>query len=264
MACKQFVIKFARCIITISCLIFVLYQAQKCVRKYLGSPRSTDVSIELASRHPYPQITFCYREGHGNGLYSQNLKRCNLTYNEYFINNLNWYGNCNDGHEVFENMVGSPKDYFDWIVIASGDDVFMIDKENETSFHFIDNFRHGRCFTLNYPEDQIDEVTFGLQNYKFDIYIHNPGNFFEKDSDYKSLQMNGKYSITTTVTHEIFDVLDFDGDLCRRYQSDRDDCIYSLIEKVGGWLLISCTNRNFLLHSILEFNDGTWLHFTIW
>lgn len=61
--------------------------------------------------------------------------------------------------------------------------------------------------------------------------MHTPGSFF--GSDYKEFVVPKGYTFTVDVMHEVFKVLEFDGDKCQNYIFGRDDCIYRTIHKVN-------------------------------
>ena len=225
---KLTISQVAKILINIACLIFVLYQAQKCVRKYEGTFQSVDVSIERASKHQYPELTFCPK---GSQVVVQKLQRCNLTFNDYFYKN-DWIGNCTNGQDAFEKTATVPKDFFEGVGIDSDDYPLNIDI-NHVNQHFdvIDTLRLGRCFSFNYPKDEdIPEITFMLKNDSFNVYVHTPGSFFGNDA--QIIQINPGLTVKMTVSHEIFDVLDFDGEPCEYYEFGRDTCIDSAIHKV--------------------------------
>ena len=218
----------AKILINIACLIFVLYQAQKCVRKYVGILQSVDVSIERASKHQFPELTFCPK---GSKIVIQKLRGCNLTYSDYFYNN-NWIGNCTNGQDAFEKTATVPKDFFDGVVIDSDDYPLNIDIENVGKyFDVIGTVRMGQCFTFNYPKDEdIPEISFMLKNDTFNVYVHTPGSFFGNDA--QIIQIKPGLSVDITVSHEIFDVLNFDGEPCQYYDFGRDTCIDSAVHEV--------------------------------
>ena len=79
--------------LTLACLAFVVFQAQKCIQKFNENPKSTDVSIEKAAKHNYPDFTFCHEiiqateailfAKVGNEPFETRLKPCGLSENEY-------------------------------------------------------------------------------------------------------------------------------------------------------------------------------------
>ena len=87
---------FTKVIIHLSCAIFVAFQAQKCIDKYIHEPKVTHVSIKDAGSQPYPEVTFCRRKD--NQDYVNTSKECNLTVEDYFDWNT-WVG-LGNGSEV--------------------------------------------------------------------------------------------------------------------------------------------------------------------
>ena len=112
-------------LLTLSCLIFVAYQAQKCIQKFKENPRSTDVSIEKAAKHSYPDLTFCHTKiplfvystvSGTTNLFKQQLKKCGLTMQNYLLEQK-WVGNdsCPDPKELYLDGVGNVSDLVQYI-----------------------------------------------------------------------------------------------------------------------------------------------------
>ena len=220
--------QIVKLLINIACLIFVLYQAQKCVKKYLETLQTVDVSIEKASKHHYPELTFCPK---GTEVVIQKLRQCNLTYSGYFYN-YDWKGNCTDPQDTAEKITTFPVDFFEGVTIDTDDFPMNLNMEDDQHFEAKDTLRFGRCFTFNYPENEdIPEISFMLKNYSFNVYVHSPGSFFGADA--QNILIEPGFTVKTTIAHELFDVLGFDGEACNYYESGRDDCIDSAIHKVA-------------------------------
>ena len=80
---------FISFLLTITCWAYVLYQTDKCIKKYRKYPKSTDISIAKASKHDYPDLSFCDSDfSH----FENGLNECNLTKTEY-KSHYNWYSN---------------------------------------------------------------------------------------------------------------------------------------------------------------------------
>ena len=84
------IVEFLSYIFMLACFIFVMYQGCQCLSKYLGNPKSTDIKIDLASKHSYPAVTICFESG--TSIFDPILHECNLTFNDYFVGNK-WIGN---------------------------------------------------------------------------------------------------------------------------------------------------------------------------
>ena len=159
----------------------------------------------------------------------------NSFFSYYFNRNFDWLGNCSNAEEVFNTVVGTPKDFIEWGYFTVENEGWPIplDLTNNGSFYFKDNSRYGRCFTIKYPENKIiNSIDITFNNYTFNIYVHDLGNFFGDDLDNKKIIMNGKYSVSTVITHEIFETLDFNGKSCENYLTQRDECVYAFIDQV--------------------------------
>ena len=73
---------FSKITIHFTCFVFVVYQAHKCINKYMNYPKASHVSIQDAGSQLYPEITFC--RNLRNSDYYNTLKDCNLTVEDYF------------------------------------------------------------------------------------------------------------------------------------------------------------------------------------
>ena len=49
-------------VLKLACIVFVVYQTQKCIGKFCRNPKTTDVEIEHASKHPYPAVSICHND----------------------------------------------------------------------------------------------------------------------------------------------------------------------------------------------------------
>ena len=208
----------------IACIIFAAYQTHKCIRKFSEDPKTTDVAIEHASKHPYPAVSICYNDW---GKYSANLLGCNLTMDSYYYE-YKWTSEyCKDGQMVYEKMVGQPSDFIHSLDILNQQDNFPIDVKNENSFHFKDDSSNGRCYTVK-PPQEVTEIQIHF-TYPAYIYIHGPNSFF--GNDYLGILVNTSHNVAVNVMHEIFEVVDFDGEACNHYENGRDNCIYSAVSQ---------------------------------
>ena len=94
------------------------------------------------------------------------------------------------------------------------------------------------CYSFNYLSNvEIDEnvssMQFWFTNYDaLDVYIHPPGNFY--GSEPKLIYARVAHEITTTISHEIVEVLDFDDEPCSDYETGRDTCIESITYEVNS------------------------------
>ena len=220
---------FVSSVITIFCLSFVIYKAQECMVKFLDKPESTDVSIEHASKHDYPAISICLNDI--DSFYAQTLEKCNLTVDDYKYNNV-WLGSngnhefCKDPLKLYEEMTKNPFDAVINSIVASNDDIDDIKLTHYTK----DSKWNGRCFTYEEPEDtRINGITVSFWNDAY-VYVHSPGSFF--GTDFKEFKVARGQEVKIDVMHEVFEVLDFDGQDCKKYPFGRDACIFDKIHKV--------------------------------
>ena len=81
-----------------------------------------------------------------------------------------------------------------------------------------------RCFTLNLPRKvEIHKVKVKFIGNAV-IFIHSHGSSLDQDWKIK-LKLKGNKYITSDIMYDSFQVLDFDGEVCHRYETNRDDCI---------------------------------------
>ena len=216
-------------LITFACLIFVGFQSQKCIQKYLRNPKSTEVSIELASKHPYPDITLCRSDFE---VYDKNLENCNLSGKTY-IENFDWYGNCSDSAKVFETMVGKPSDFVDFIAVSSDRNKFfdsMLDIRDSGNFYNVDESHFGRCFTIKIPKS-LKSLSLLMVNFKREarLIINTPKSWFGKN--HVSIDSKMGFGKQARIVYEISDLLDFDGEKCKNYEQHKIECIQAVADE---------------------------------
>ena len=226
-ATKRSIFDFVSLIITLLCVSFVAYKAQECIAKYVSEPESTDVAIERASKHKYPAISICLNDI--DSFYGETLVKCNLTTTDYKDNDR-WRGTgndefCQDPEKLYEEMTGDPFNSVISYILASNDDDYDI----ELSYYTKDSKWNGRCFTFEAPDNTlITQIDAEFWNDAY-VYIHSPGSFF--GTDYKEYGIIRGNHTKIDVMHEVFEVLDFDGQVCAKYPYGRDACIFDTIHQ---------------------------------
>ena len=128
-------------LLSLSCLIIVLYQTKKCIQKFSSIPKTTEVSIEKASDNVNPDITIC------NMKFAEilaKLEKCNTSVDLYQLNQV-WSGqgdsNCTNPENVFLNTVHTPTEIIRSIDVTNFDnDKFKLnlkpsDSQNVHSSH---------------------------------------------------------------------------------------------------------------------------------
>ena len=106
-------------VLKLACIVFVVYQTQKCIGKFCRNPKTTDVEIEHASKHPYPAVSICHNDF---DMYSKNLLDCNLTLDSYYYE-YKWTSKiCPNPKFVYQKMVGKPSDFIHSLVILNQDE----------------------------------------------------------------------------------------------------------------------------------------------
>ena len=219
--------------LTLVCLASVIYQSADCFAKFLGQPKTTSIDIEEAFLNPYPSITICYADiVH---VYEETLKKCNLTYDHYYGNNI-WIGNgtetfCKDPLLLYEEMTKG-----DFILgqinLTDQNSNHIIFDGTEDNFQFMDDDYFGRCRTFNPPRN-INIWSVGITFWTNDtfIWIHSPKSYY--GGTFTGLIGTlGKWS-GVNLDHEYFETLNSEKDSCRSYDHGRDHCITSTINEVS-------------------------------
>ena len=121
-------------LLTLSCFSFVIYQTEKCITKYQENPTSTHVTIAKASKHSYPDLTFCRQDSWP--VITERLEKCDLTYFNYY-NDYQWSGmgieNCTDPEKLYQNIVDQVTDVIQSIEITDFDkNTTQMDLKNDT------------------------------------------------------------------------------------------------------------------------------------
>ena len=239
---KKYLKEGVTILLTLSCLVFVVYQAQKCIQKFKDNPRSTDVSIEKAAKHDYPDLTFCHAKipllnsttSGTTKLFSNKLKKCVLTMKNYLLEHQ-WVGNdsCPDPKKLYLDGVGNVSDLIQYVKLVDFDGKKSnLDITDEQLIQFKDISKYMRCFTLNLPrKNEIHEVQVKFIANAV-IFIHSHGSSLDQDWKMK-LKLNGNKYITSDIMYDSFQVLDFDGEVCNAYESSRDDCIQEATAQVN-------------------------------
>ena len=217
------------------CTAFVIYKSTECFTKFLKRPQSNEVSIEHASKHPYPTITICPV----NKDFLETL--CNIADAEYKYN-AKWFGTegnqtiCSDPEKLFDAMASGPEDTVDSLyqVNFKHNSVIVLDWRSPTSswknaFHFIDSYEYGnyRCFSYEPPDSAFIIALWFKRNVS--IHIHNKGDFTAtSNTKYFLLKIGQSFNID--IGYEYLQMLEFDGVDCRNYfDEQRDSCIDAYI-----------------------------------
>ena len=240
---KKYLREGVTILLTLSSLIFVVYQAQKCILKFKENPKSTDVSIEKAAKHSYPDLTFCHTKiplfvystvSGTTNLFKQQLKKCGLTMQNYLLEHK-WVGNdsCHDPEEMYLDGVGNVSDLVQYIKFEDFDGKKTNqDIADEQLIQFKDISKYMRCFTLNLPRKiEIQKVIVKFKSNAV-IFIHSHGSSLDQDWKMK-LKLTGNKYITSDIMYDSFQVLDFDGEVCNRYETNREDCIQEATAQVS-------------------------------
>ena len=218
---KTIFIEFVTYIFTFACFIFVMYQGCQCLSKYLAKPKSTDVTIDLASNHSYPGITICFESE--TDIFDSILHECNLTFNDYFVENK-WIGInqsieiCRDPAKLNQKLIGLVPD------------AVKIDINNEissTNESFEFKLKGQRnCVSYKMPQNTEITTLYATFHQKVHLFFGNQGDFLDTDLGENRLAiLELGTSLTIDLSYEVFEFLDYNGESCAKYNQPRDDCI---------------------------------------
>ena len=222
-------------LLAITCCALVLYQTDKCIKKYNAYPKSTEVSITKASKHDYPDMSICDTDFSG---FEEGLNECNLTKTEY-KSQYRWFANeseeCMDPKKLYLKITGNPSDIVKEIQITgSRGNVTYLDLADQGLFQkkAFDPPLFSRCFSLKLPQHiEITEIRFAFKVPTIYFFIQSSKNSLNVDNSLY-MTLTEKSYITTGVLYDTFQVMDLDGQPCGDYESSRDDCLDSEIGKV--------------------------------
>ena len=225
--------------LAITCWSYVIYQSEKCITKYQKYPKSTEISIAKASKHDYPDLSFCDSDFSG---FENGLSECNLTKNEY-KSQYKWYSNvsqeCMDPQKLYWKITGRPSDIIRKIDLKGSKNVTALNLTDPELFEkkAYDASLFSRCFSLKLPKNiEITEISMAFKVPVY-IFIQSSKSSLHVDKTFM-MPLSDKSYIRTGVLYDIFQVLDLDGQPCGEYENDRDDCLEReiakmVMEKVG-------------------------------
>ena len=232
----QIVVSTISFLVAITCCAFVVYQTDKCIKKYNAYPKSTEVSIAKASKHDYPDMAFC--DGDFSG-FENELSKCNLTRNQYDNQHI-WHSNisqdCMDPKELYLKMTGQPSDIISEIVIRGFEnDVTYLDLVDpglfEKKFYTKKMYQYSRCFTLKLPKNiGIMEISIYFKT-SVDIFIYSSKSSLNVDESLIMYSEENSY-IKTSIIYDTFQILDLDGQPCGEYENSRDECLERELAKM--------------------------------
>ena len=224
-----------------TCLVFVTFQAQKCIEKYTSSPKVTQVSIQSGSSQLYPEITFCRKLG--NIDYYNTLKECNLTVEDYFhyetwVSNVK-SENCQDPKKLYEQLFKNIAIIIPELHII-GFNQFEVERFVPTVENMIikEMPNHGRCLTYKLPKSkEIWMLKVKMESFtELYAYLTTPADILAS-FDAIEFQIVPDFTEQVTLVHEVSKFLDFNGQSCES-KIMRDQCvdeyiISNLTEMIG-------------------------------
>lgn len=230
---------------SLACLIFLIFQATKCILKFTHEPKGTDVIIAESAKHPYPAITICPTLGYfANPDYQEVLGKCNLSPAEYF-DQAKWIGTgsesyCQTPAQLYEQIIGSFATLIDNIpIMTKNGRVFLNSTEHFKPVDRQDLGKRGSCFTFEIPQNTRIANMLIVGNDHIDIKFSSPGNYYNEDNRYYQIAPESEADID--LNHEVFEVLDYEGEPCiNSAEYSRDKCIEDLITKTS-MEMVGCT-----------------------
>ena len=132
--------------------------------------------------------------------------------------------------------------------------------------------KFGTCFSAKMPKNVRISNMFIQGSNPMDVKIHTPGNTYNEDNKYKHAL--NRIQVDTDIEHEVFEVLDFEGDKCQNYGPDdsRDKCLdrfsvrkmLELVNCTVPFLMDKsniCTDQEKAMATLLMFMGGKELAF---
>ena len=227
---KEIASKLISILIEAGCLIFVIVQTYKCASKFAKHPQGTDIRIVKGYNDTYPSVTICPLLLTDNP-FERILQNCNLTYYSYFKNGV-WKGAtssedyCQNPEDLFNEL--SENSFAKFTMNFLDFDSYNYEVED---FEYKDHPEFGRCITFDYTHYNVPVASLRLYTLEttFQIFLNTPGYFLS--SEYHSLLLEPDFDRVVRVSHEVIEVLDYEGKECKK-SLERDDCIYDYIFKV--------------------------------
>ena len=228
--CQKYYQKILKGILSTICLIFVIYQAHKCLKKFIEKPKSTEVSIQEASKFDYPDLTFCHAD---HEIFNEKLKACNLTIDDYEASQIWSSNNCRDPEKLYSDVIGIPDDIIEYLKIEDYENIEQkIDLKDPNRFEIKDKVGYFRCFTLNIPKNVEIYKIYVKFKIQAKIFVHSHGHYLNPHKDL-ALSLYDKQYITSDISYDTF--IQADGKDCENYkESNREDCVKDSITKVNS------------------------------
>ena len=151
--------------------------------------------------------------------------------------------NCTDPEKLFEYIVSKPED------LIMGIKYYYFDKDEADKFYpndtkvwsIIDDKKYGRCFTATPTPEMSQHGIEKIQLYLIEtteVFFHPPG-MFATDYQTSKLRRYPGSKIELDLVHEVFDMLDFGGDLCVDDENyDKDMCVHNEIGKPRNYFVL--------------------------
>ena len=192
----------------------------------------------------FPSITFCPFPNNYQTVYNITaLSECGITLEQY-VHGSKWsvqdIEKCADPKSLFEDVIWKAKDLIEEVEI-----LFTNSSKTKVSVNQVEFFQPsdksyiGRCYTFN-PSSNMIEKGMVKQKWllrtggtKIRVFINSNGVLrMKKAAEYHFLDVPTKKNIFYNVDHNLYKMLNFEGELCNNeidYQYDR--CIINEMEE---------------------------------
>ena len=230
-------VKAFRLLVFISCCLTLTWQLSKCCMRFLEKPQGTQISVISSAGKTFPSITVC-SDMHNNTsvLNSTFLSNCGIDSSEYRYQ-LKWsvqgIEKCKDPKTLFHSIIFKPEHLVKEIEI---DDKQTILPNDTASLLPIDMKSYGRCYTFNLPSRFLRN---GVSKIKFvfasavRVFVHNKGVLsMDRQARRKFVDVEIYKKYFANVEHNIYEMLDLDGELCEDEKKySLDECVHNLLNK---------------------------------
>ena len=149
---------------------------------------------------------------------------------EYFTEGK-WVGSgseayCQSANLLREELIMRPSDLIVTVNITTETGLVVLKETSDFDITETPELgQFGTCFSAKMPKNLRISNMFIQGVEGLNVKIHTPGNTYNEDNKFKHV-LNRKQT-DTDIEHEIFEVIDFEGDKCQNYGPDdsRDKCL---------------------------------------
>ena len=231
-------VKAFRLLVFISCFGALTWQLSTCCVRFLEKPQGTRVSVISSAGKMFPSITVCPDMLSSiSVLNSTILSGCGIDSSEYFFQSkwsVQGIEKCEDPKTLFHSIIFKPEHLLRRIEI--NDFELTIFPNDTASLLPIDMKNYGRCYTLNLPSrilrNGVSKIRFLFAS-PVRVFVHNKGLLsMDRQARRKFVDVEIYKKYFVNVEHNIFEMLDLDGELCENEKKySLDECVHNLLKK---------------------------------